>query len=82
MSVNIDSKSILGKIKENHERINSCKKHAFDFPKDRPLGFGEKLVCLNCGGAMDAIEAFRYCQGFKAAGGNPNEIIENFEAEG
>jgi len=28
---------------------------------------------------MDAVQAFRYCQGFKAAGGNPNEVIPGYE---
>lgn len=75
----IDSAKILAEIKANRERLDNCPKHAFDYPQDRALHFGEKLTCRNCGGVMDAVQAFRYCQGFEAAGGDPNEVIPGFK---
>lgn len=73
-----DAANLLAAIKANREALDKCPKHAFDYPTERRLNFGEKLTCRNCGGKMDAVQAFVYCQGFEAAGGNPNEIIENF----
>ena len=73
-----DAKKLIDEIKANREKLDACPKHAFDYPTDRALQFGEKLRCKNCGGIMDAIGAFRYCQGFAAAGGDPNEVIPNF----
>lgn len=73
------SKETLKKIQENSKRLDSCPVHEFIYPRDRYLRLSEKLTCRNCGGEMDAVQAFRYCQGYKAAGGNPCEIIEGFE---
>lgn len=69
---------VLAAIKRNRERLEACKKHSFAYPEDRPLQFGEKLTCTKCGGVMDAVQAFRYCEGFEAAGGDPNEVIKGF----
>ena len=67
----------LKEIKENNDKLNACKRHKFDC-KDR-LYIGAKMKCVNCGAYMDAVEAFRYCQGYEAAGCNPNDIIEGFK---
>ncbi len=77
-NLDINAVKLLAEIKANRDRLDNCPKHAFDYPTDRPLQFGEKLTCRNCGGIMDAIGAFRYAQGFEAAGGNPNEVIPGF----
>ena len=69
---------VLAAIKRNRERLDGCKKHSFAYPEDRALRFGEKLTCCNCGCVMDAVQAFVYCRGFEAAGGDPNEVIKGF----
>jgi hypothetical protein len=79
MNKPFNAAEVMAAIKANHEALDKCPKHAFAYPTERRLNFGEKLTCRNCGGLMDAVQAFRYCQGFKAAGGNPNEVIEGFE---
>ena len=76
--IQFETDTLLAKIKANSLKLEQCKKHSFDFPKGLALQFGEKLTCSNCGGTMDAVQAFRYCEGFEAAGGNPNEIIDGF----
>ncbi len=71
---------VLSIIKRNRFLLNTCKQHCFDMkPEPESRLFGKKLYCVNCGGVMDATAAFEYANGFKAAGGNPNDVIENFE---
>lgn len=36
--------------------------------------FNGKIVCFNCGGAMDLIKVSEYVRGYIAAGGNPNDV--------
>lgn len=64
-------------LKENRERLDNCQKHRFEVGPP-PYRFGMKLLCVNCKGELDAVQAFRYCQGYKAAGGDPNDVIPNW----
>lgn len=66
----------MRKIQENQRIIDECPKH--DFGELGVPSFGMVLKCVNCKGEMKAIDAFRYCQGFAAAGGDPNEVIRGF----
>ena len=68
---------LLNEIKENNMKLDGCKRHRFEF--DGIPVIGSKLTCKKCGGKMDTVQAYRYCQGYKAAGGNPNDVIKNFE---
>lgn len=71
------AKRMLDEIKRNRDRLDACPQHDFgELPN--PPRFGQKLICTRCIGQMDAVQAFRYCQGFAAAGGDPNEVIRNF----
>jgi len=75
-----DLRSNLVKIKENQDRLFSCKRHNFgDCPT--PYHFGQTFVCLNCQGSMKAVDAFRYIQGYEAAGRNPNDILSGYRAD-
>lgn len=65
------------KVKDNRDRLNACSKHKFDCPNP-PYKLGMKLVCLNCGAEMRGEAIFEYMNGFIAAGGNPNEVIEGW----
>lgn len=73
-----EAAAILDAIKANRTKIDGCAKHLFPMG-DPPYPFGMKLTCTNCGGTMDSIQAFRYTQGYKAAGGNPNDVIPGYE---
>ncbi|UAG58633.1 hypothetical protein Guyu_038 [Pseudomonas phage Guyu] len=72
-----DGPRIFEEIKANRAKLEACPKHHFNIG-DPPYKFGAKFTCTNCGGTMDAVQAFRYCQGYEAAGGDPNEVIEGF----
>jgi len=78
MTNRIDSAAILAEIKANRARLDGCARHRFELG-DPPYKFGMKLTCTNCGGVMDAVHAFSYTQGYKAAGKDPNEIIPGYE---
>lgn len=77
--MDIDNGTLIAEIKENHAKLNGCARHCFDNETKPPLPFAMRLTCRNCGGNMDAVQAFRYCQGFKAAGGNPNDVMPGYE---
>jgi len=74
----IDTKALLAEVQANRAKIDSCARHRFEIG-DPPYRFGAKFECTNCGGTMDAVQAFRYCQGYKAAGGDPNDVIPGYE---
>lgn len=65
-----DGKKLLAEVKANRKRLNECSKHRFP----DPYVFGQKVTCDRCKGVMMATEASAYCDGFKAAGGDPGEV--------
>lgn len=69
--------SLLIEIRQNKSKLNGCKRHKFDL--NIPFQVGQKYECKNCGGRESGPAILVYCQGYKAAGGNPNDIVENFE---
>ncbi len=73
-----EAAALLEKINENRIKLDNCEKHFFDIGPP-PYFFGTKFKCLKCQGTMDAVQIFRYCQGYKAAGENPNDIIPGYE---
>jgi len=75
-----EARSMLAKIKENQDRLFSCKRHEFgDVPM--PFEMGMTFRCVRCQGDMKAIDAFRYIQGYEAAGRNPNDILNGYRAD-
>jgi len=71
-----DFKAIYKQVQENQNRIEACSKHKFT--EEPPFAPGQRFCCVNCGGFVPAVEAFRYVQGYIAAGGNPNDIMEGW----
>ncbi len=71
------TKQLLQQIRDNQKRLDECSKHKFA-AFDVPMQLKQKLTCLRCGGKLDAIRAKYYVDGYEAAGGNPNEIIEGY----
>lgn len=69
--------ALLEEIKANRARLDGCAKHRFDLGPP-PYKFGMKLTCANCGGVLDAVQAFRYVEGYTAAGGDPNDVIPGY----
>lgn len=66
----LDYRKILVEVKANRKRLNECGCHHFP----DPYVFGQKVTCDRCKGVMMATEASAYCDGFKAAGGDPGAV--------
>lgn len=67
----------LGTIQVNQNKLDACKQHKFEWPLGGMV-FGQKMHCVNCKGDLNVVNAFHYAMGFQAAGGNPNDVIEDF----
>ena len=75
----------------NQAKLDACDKHAFVWPVDpanyveiggeRRLAVGSKIVCAKCNGQMKALLAMQYVMGYKAAGGNPNDVMPGWDSE-
>ncbi len=69
---------LMEQIKENHARLNSCARHEFGkVIGDRSSGFSPRQnmrTCSRCEGKMDDAQIILYAKGYKAAGGNPDDI--------
>lgn len=75
-----DSAALLGSIKANRERLKGCVQHRFDPGFWEAGRFGQKMTCLNCGGVMSVVpDIGRYIEGFKAAGGDVNDVWPGYE---
>ncbi len=70
----IDAKAILKEVKDNRQKLDGCTRHKF--PTKPEYRIGEHHTCENCGGQIRIVEIAHYARGYKAAGGNPDEIME------
>lgn len=70
------NKRILTEIRENSVRLNNCPMHHFTYEK---LELGQRLKCDNCGGQMQITDAGYYVKGYKAAGGDPENVWPGWE---
>jgi anaerobic ribonucleoside-triphosphate reductase len=69
-------KKIWAGVKENQTKLRACPKHRFEGGK---VKIGQKVTCLNCGAETGLVSAGDYIAGYKAAGGNPNDIWPDYE---
>lgn len=74
----INHAEIWALAKANRVRLDECPKHFFDLGEP-PFALGSKCRCVNCGGIMDLTAINQYARGYKAAGGNPNDVVRDFE---
>lgn len=65
---------LLEEIKANRAKMMACPQHRFDVGPP-PYAFGARFRCLNCGGIIDGVHLQWYCEGWKAAGKDANEIV-------
>lgn len=72
----VDFKGLWQRAQDNRGKIDACPCHVF--PANTVVQFGGKVTCERCGGTMGLVEAFRYVQGYEAAGGLANDIWPNF----
>lgn len=73
MESKFDPALLLDEIKANQKRLDECKRH--HFPTTPPLTLNVKFTCANCGGVINALNAYAYARGYAAAGGDPNDIF-------
>lgn len=73
-----EAAGLLKEIKANHAKLNSCAKHEFGkVVGDRTNGYSPRQnmrTCQQCGGTMEDRDIVLYAKGYKAAGGNPDDI--------
>lgn len=73
-----EATDLMKQIKANHASLNSCPKHAFGkVVGDRSGGYSPRQnmrICQNCGGSMEDRDVILYAKGYKAAGGDPDDI--------
>lgn len=73
----LDSAAIMKMIKENHSRLDSCKRHLFDFT-DYKVGKFKTMKCEICGGEMRPLEAGIYGKGYAASGNPITDVLKGW----
>lgn len=68
----IDFAGLYRTITANNKLLTECPKHYF--VASPPIQLGQKVICANCGGAMNLVEARQYILGYMAGGGDPNDV--------
>jgi hypothetical protein len=63
--------AILARVRENHRRLDGCRRHLFTATAVR---IGEKLKCEHCGGEISLTNIGAYIAGYRAAGGDAADI--------
>jgi hypothetical protein len=56
----------------NIDKLHGCSRHRF-VPAE--VKVGAYYTCLNCGGQIGAVDLGFYIDGYKAAGGNVNDVF-------
>lgn len=73
----LESRALWDQVKENNRKISECQRHRFN-PVERVL-VGQKFCCQNCQGVMGLIAIGDYIAGYKAGGGDVNDIWPGYE---
>jgi hypothetical protein len=68
-------KGIWAEVQANRARLSGCARHRFD----GDWKIGQRKVCLVCGGGMSLTDIGNYIRGYEAAGGNANDIWQDFK---
>lgn len=70
--VKLDVKAVLADAVANRKRLLACPRHRFEPVVIERLGTHH--ACLVCGGVMRLTEIGDYARGYRAAGGDPDDI--------
>lgn len=70
-------KELFSMIQQNRRRVDQCPRHKFAIGEP-PYAIGTKSICQNCNGELSLVEIAAYARGYAAAGGSPNDIVENW----
>lgn len=75
---NEEARSLMRDIRENAEKIRKCQQHVFGdvlgAPSEGVAAFNARRTCMDCGGTMKDSDIVHYARGYKAAGGDPDDI--------
>lgn len=66
----LDVEQIMAEVQANQSRMRACAKHQFVITSR----LQQRVVCANCAGEMDVIQATRYRDGYIAAGGDRADV--------
>lgn len=77
-SVRSRNRDMLKAIRANRARLDACPKHRFEL-SEPPYHIGQDATCVNCHGEMKLTQIDEYVRGYRAAGGNPCDIVPNWE---
>ena len=72
----IDAKNLLIEVRANTAALENCPLHFFDVNAERK--FGEKYICCNCGGKLNAGGVSQYLAGYEAAGGDVEKVFPGY----
>lgn len=67
-----EARKMLDEVRENARRLYSCPRHSFGIVLSGHIK--NNHVCRNCCGNMSERDIILYARGYKAAGGNPNDV--------
>lgn len=76
--MSIAAATLWAEVKENLRKIRACSRHRF---VAQAVKLGQKVVCQNCSGQMGLTSIGDYIAGYKAAGGDVNDIWPDYEGK-
>lgn len=66
---------LWAQVRANSNALDACPRHRFEGTTAR---IGQKFTCLNCGGVQTLSAIGAYLHGYRAAGGNPDDVWPGF----
>lgn len=66
---------IWEEVKINSAKLKNCIRHRFE---QQSVKLGDKITCVNCGGVMSLSSAGEYVRGYKASGGDSDDVWPGF----
>lgn len=70
--MNLDVRSVLADAVANRKRLLACPRHQFE-PATLESRYA-RHECLQCGGLMRLSDIGNYTRGYRAAGGDPDDV--------
>lgn len=70
---------MIGEVRQNLTTIDNCPRHRVSASKFDQYEQGMTITCEVCGGKFTRVYLGNYIQGYKAAGGDPNDIVPGWE---
>jgi hypothetical protein len=68
--------SMWDQVKINIAKLDACPRHRFE---PVPVRMGDKVRCDNCGGQISLVDLSHYVKGYRAAGGDVNDVWPGYD---